>query len=240
MLTAQNLQKELLENAMRAEGKDFTITKQLGVVESVADGDGNPLPDRVPAERMNVQMNAAALRMLAEREPSLKITYPQTLLSKSTVQSGGATFNFTVTRTDAVIEVPASFVDLHCGIAFQQTLQEEWSSQLQDLTDRIAKRLRKHEMRTNLMFGENPNAAAAHFTVTRETCESGIWTVPLSRCGLYPLMWDGEICGMALLLASRLKSALADDCGTLLETDVRRDDAAKTCTVTLYYSFKQE
>ena len=100
--------------------------------------------------------------------------------------------------------------------------------------------LRRHEMRTAKMFGKNPDAASARFQITEDLAASEIWTIPLAHCGFYPLQWDAEICGMALLLAKRLKETLADDCGSMLETSVRRDPKQKCCSVVIYYSIKQD
>jgi hypothetical protein len=179
----------------------------LGTAESGKDENGELLPMPHSDARTQIEMNAAAVRMLGERYPDLKIKYPQTVVSEKTVMTGGQKQYFTETRTDAVIQAPDSFVQVHTGAAFRQLLTEEWNEQLSKLTEQIVKRLRRHELRTARMFGGNPDAAAVHFRVTEDTAESDIWTVQLSHCGFYPLQWDGEICGMALLLAEKLKEA---------------------------------
>lgn len=239
-LTTEMLAAELFSEAISAKDSGFLLTKALGTVERGSDGNGEPLPMPHSDAQTQIEMNAAAVRMLGERYPDLKIKYPQTVISEKTVMQGEQKQYFTETRTDAVIQVPDSFVQVHTGAAFRQLLAEEWQAQLAKLTEQIVKRLRRHELRTARMFGENPDAAAASFRVTEDTAESEIWTVQLSHCGFYPLQWDGEICGMALLLAEQMKAALAEDCGTLLETAVRRDPKRKCCTVVVYYSIKQD
>lgn len=239
-LTAEMLQTELFAETIAAGDQGFTLKKELGILEYETDADGNLLPERNLTVRGEIEQNAAEVRKLTELYPDLKASFPQTVVTEKIVKTGDVEQHFTATRTDAVITVPESFVQVHTGTAFRQLVQNEWTSQFTDLTGQIAKRLRKHEIRTARLFGENPDAAAAVIRVTDETVESEIWTLLLSHCGFYPLQWDGEVCGMAILLAERLKEALAADCGTLLETSVRRYAKEKYCTVTVYYSIKQD
>ena len=239
-LTAEMLQTDLFSEVIAAGDQGFTMTKTLGTLEYESDAEGNPLPEKNRAVRDAIAQNAAAVRKLAEQYPDLQVTFPQTVVSEKIILTGETEQHFTAARTDAVITVPESFVQVHTGTAFRQLVQNEWASQFTDLTGQIAKRLRKHEMRTAKLFGENPDAASAVIRVTDETVESEIWTLLLAHCGFYPLQWDGEICGMAILLAERLKETLAADCGSMLETTVRRYAKEKFCTVTVYYSIKQD
>ncbi len=239
-LTTEMLRTELFSEVLAAKDQGFTMTKELGVIEFRTDADGNPIQDMNRTARGEIAQNAAEVRKLAELYPDMKVTYPQTVVSEKTIRTDDTEQHFKATRTDAVICVPESFVQVHTGTAFRQLVQNEWTLQFTDLANQIAKRLRKHEMRTAKLFGENPEAAAAVIRVTEETVESEIWTLLLSHCGFYPLQWDGEICGMAILLAERLKEALAEDCGSMLETTVRRYAKEKYCTVTVYYSIKQD
>ena len=239
LLTTDALAAELLDEAMLSGGKGFTLTKTLGILQTTQNSSGDPVP-AMDGARTEIEINAAAVRMLGERFPILNITYPQTKLSEKNVLTGAEPVIITETRTDAMIHVPDEFVQLHCGTAFQQLLQTEWAPQLDNLTAQIVRRLRRHELRTAEMFAGNKKAAASAFRLTEDMAESDIWMLPLSRCGFLPLQWDNEICGMALLLAERLKMLLADDCGSMLEIAVRRDAAKKCCTVTLYYSLRQD
>ena len=239
-LTTESLIEELFSETITAEDQGFTMTKTLGAVTERTDADGNLQPDTNRNARTVIEMNAAAVRLLAARFPELKVTYPRTVVSETTVLAGGKEYHCTETRTDAVICVPESFVQVHTGAAFRQLVAAEWASQFTELTEQIVKRLRKHEMRTARLFGKNPESAAAVFRVTEDTVESEIWTVLLMHCGFYPLQWDGERCGMAMLLAERLREALKADCGSLLETAVRRNTREKCFTVTVYYSIKQD
>lgn len=240
-LTTDQLMKELLAETLDTNGAGFTLKKMLGTVELRRNGNGEPLPETDASARTNVEMNAAAVRLLSERIPSLKITYPRTVLSETAVVGQNDITYYTMMRTDAIIEVPEDFAQIHCGSAFQKLMNEEWSAQLADLTGQIAARLKKHELRTNRLFGkEDAKAAEVKFCVTAENIETDIWCIPLRRCGLYPLQWDGEICGMALLLKERLKEPLAEICGEVLEIAAARDNDQKLCTVTVYYSIKQD
>lgn len=215
--TTDQLADELFSELLLQNGKGFTRTKQLGRVQ----GQHNAAA---------LIENAAAVRGLADRYPDLHITYPCTVLSEAE----------NISRTDAVISVPDSFAELHCGIAFQQLMQEKYQQQFEELTAQIVSRLRRHEFKTNRLFGVNPLAGAASFRITEETAESDIWTVLLENCGLYPLQWDSEVCGMALLLRETLPAALAEDGREILEIAVQRMPSEKSCALTVYYSMKQD
>lgn len=235
-ISADALAAELLAESLNSE-HGFTITKTLGTVKTrrAADGTMWVLSDSKAAD-----VSRAAVRLLQERFPELDIRFRGVTVSEADVRTDDGEYTDIETSTEAVIEVPDSIVLHHNGTHFRQILQDEWLPQLSDLTERITARLRRHEIRTARMFGKNPLAAAASFRVTEDTAESDIWAIPLSRCGFYPLQWDSEICGMSLLLAERIKEALTEDCGDMLETAVRRNHKKKHCTVFLYYSIKQE
>lgn len=235
-ISADALAAELLAESLHSEN-GFTITKTLGTVKTRRADDGTMwvLSD---AEAANV--SRAAVRLVQERFPELDVRFRGITVSEADVRTDDGEYTDIETRTEAVITVPDSFVQLHNGTDFCQLLQAEWLPQLSDLTERITARLRRHEIRTARMFGKNPNAAAASFRITEDTAESDIWTIPLARCGFYPLQWDSEVCGMARLLAERIREALTEDCGDMLETAVRRNHKQKHCTVFLYYSIKQD
>lgn len=235
-ISADALAAELLAESLNSE-QGFTITKTLGTVKTrrAADGTMWVLSDAEAAD-----VSRAAVKMVQERFPELDIRFRGVTVSEAAVRTDDEEFTDIATRTEAVIAVPDSFVQHHNGTHFRQILQDEWLPQLSDLTEHITARLRRHEIRTARMFGRNPLAAAASFRITEDTAESDIWTIPLARCGFYPLQWDSEICGMALLLAERIKEALTEDCGSMLETAVRRNHKNRHCTVYLYYSIKQD
>ena len=220
-LSTDELAAELFSEAMRAADKGFTLKKELGTV--LQNGD-----------TVSLEMNAAAIRGLADRFPGLSIKYPQTMLSEADPDNPEA---FRPSRTDAVITVPDDFVQTHCGTAFRQIVQDKFQEPLKELTEQIVRRLRKHEFKTARLFGKEP---AASFRITAETAESDIWTVMLEHCGFYPLQWDGEICGMALLLTQTLPEALSDDRTEITEITAERDPKQKCCTVTVRYSTKQD
>ena len=220
-LSTEGIAAELFSEAMRADGKGFTLTKELGTLQS-------------PGDTAGLEMNAAAVRGLADRFPDLKITYPQTMLSEADPDDPDA---FRPSRTDAVITVPDAFVGVHCGTAFQQIVQEKYGEPLRELTEQIAKRIRKHELKTARLFGKEP---AASFRITAESAESDIWTVMLEHCGFYPLQWDGEVCGMALLLKQSLAETLSGGEDAQPEITAERDPKQKCCTLTVRYSMKQD
>lgn len=241
-LTTELLTDMLFAETIRAQDQEFTMVKPLGTVSYKTDQDGNPIAAMPESDwlALAVAQHAAAVRKLKENFPALQIRYPQTVISEKETSVGKETQHFVTIRIDAVITAPESFVQEHTGTAFRQLLESEWTKQIGDLTEQIANRLRRHEFKTERMFGKDSNAAAVSFRITEDSAESDIWTILLKHCGFYPLQWDGEICGMALMLAERLKTALEADCGTLLETAVRRDAKQKCCVVTVYYSIKQD
>lgn len=220
-LSTEELAAELFSEAMRTGGKGFTLTKELGTLQS-------------PGNTAELEMNAAAVRGLADRFPDLNITYPQTMLSDENPDDPDA---FRPSRTDAVITVPEAFTAVHCGTAFQQVVHEIFQEPLRELTAQIAGRLHRHEMKTARLFGKEPSAS---FRITAETAESDIWTVMLEHCGFYPLQWDGEVCGMALLLKQSLPEAFADAGEEITEITAVRDPKQKCCTLTVQYSIKQD
>lgn len=239
VLSADRLAAKLLDETLSNE-HGFTMTKTIGTVKTRCAPDGRTWILSDDAEQAGPEVNRSAVLLLRQRFPELNIRFCGTTVSETTVFTDDEELRDIVTRTDALIEVPDSFVQFHCGAAFRQLLQDEWQPQLTDLVSRIVNRLRKHELRTTRMFGASPYAAAAVLRITEDTAESDIWVIPLQRCGFYPLQWDGEVCGMALLLAERLREALAEDCGSLLETAVQRDDTNRQCALKLYYSIKQD
>ena len=182
-LSTEALCEELFTQAMQSDGSDFTITKVIGIAVTCRNQNDTPLP--VKQLSPELEINAAAVRGLGERFPSLNISYPATVLSEEKTEEHDGKYNImTKTRTDAVIQVPASFSESHCGISFQKILQSDWKQQLAELTAQIAKLLRKHEMKTARLFGKDPAAGAVTFRVTAETVESEIWAVTLESCGM--------------------------------------------------------
>ena len=87
------------------------------------------------------------------------------------------------------------------------------------------------------MFGTEP---VAEIRITAETAESEIWTILLEHCGFYPLQWDGEVCGMAILLQQSLSEAFSDETAALQRINLVRDAKQQCCTLTVYYSMKQD
>lgn len=238
-LSTEALCEELFTQAMQSDGSDFTITKVIGIAVTCRNQNDTPLP--VKQLSPELEINAAAVRGLGERFPSLNISYPATVLSEEKTEEHDGKYNImTKTRTDAVIHVPASFSESHCGISFQKILQSDWKQQLAELTAQIAKRLRKHEMKTARLFGKDPAAGAVTFRVTAETVESEIWAVTLESCGFYPLQWEGEVCGMAKLLSDHLPEPLAPDCKEILAVKAKRLPEQQAYAVTVYYSMKQD
>ena len=226
-----DLAEELLAAALTADGKGFTVTKTLGVYTTYARlTDNDTWEQTACTPRTEIEAATVPVRALKDRFPDIQITYPQTVISE-TQPIGDGSRRTTVRRAEAVITVPDSFVQIHSGAALQQILHEKWQPQLDELTAQIANRLKKHELRTAEMFGVRLPRPAAVWYVTADTAESEIWTIPFVRCGLYPLQWDGEICGMALVLAETLRNVFPAEKNRI---QVKRDPAEKRCIVTLF------
>lgn len=225
-----DLAEELLTAALTAGGEGFTRTKILGtytVYSRLTDGEWQQTGC---TSLYNIEAAAAQVRKLKERFPDLRITYPQTVISET--ESGKKRDQrTTIRKAEAVIEVSEAFVQIHSGIALQQILHEKWQPQLDDLTERLEKRLKKHELRSAEMFDIRLPEPAAVFYVTADIAESMIWTIPFADCGLYPLQWDGEICGMAITLADALRGVFPAE---QIRIQVKRDAPKKRCAVMLY------
>ena len=227
MYAANALEQEILKKTVTAGSEGFTLTKELGTVrvhlKKTEDGGTEPVP--MTASEMavvqDITQNAAAVRLLGEKLPELRITYPQTVLSERETDDGRIV---SVRRTDAVIEVPEEYVLKHSGQSFYQLLCDECSTQMTELIGVISERLHKYEFRTERMF-DLPKSKVLTLRVTGETVESEIWSVILDRIGFLQMQWDSEIIGMTRLLAERLREVLTLDYDGKLTISVQRNDA---------------
>lgn len=235
VLTTEMLEEELRNRALQQNGAGFTVTKALGTVSVREGGDGSRELIAGRAASDEITQAAEAIRALGRQIPELKITYPQTVLSEKQEQHGDTSYQVITSRTDAAIEVPEALSAQYSGAEFRKLMEAEWQEQTERLTAAITARLRRHEFRTARLFGTDKAASTAVFRLTSETAESDIWLIPIDRCGLYPLVWDHEICGLSVLLAQRLKGTLADACKELCSITVRRDPAQQSCLVTVQY-----
>lgn len=239
-LNAQALIAELLSQTLSAEADGFTLTKPLGVTTVSVREDGEPMPGSLHAAP-EIEQNAAAVRIFAKKYPELKITYPQTVISESE-ESKPDEEPYTVRRirTDARIEVPSEFVRQHNGSDYQELVQKDSAAQLENLTAQICKKIRRHELRTAELFSDTADDLTVTLRITEDAVSSDIWMIPLSRYGFFPLLWDTEICGMAVLLSKRLTEVIPAERGTQERIGVSRDDASQSCSVTIHYSLKQD
>lgn len=230
MLLIDDLAEELLTEVLTAGGEGFTRTKILGTYTVYSRLTAGKWVQTACTSLQDIEHATAQMRKLKERFPDLQIAYPQTVLSDMESVADGSQ-RTTVRKAEAVITVPEAFVQIHGGIALQQILHEKWQPQLDDLTARIAGRLKKHELRSAEMFDIRLPEPAALFYVTADSAESAVWTIPYAACGLYPLQWDGEICGMAVTLAEALRGLFPAE---QIRIQVKRDTPNKRCAVLLY------
>lgn len=239
-LNAQALITEILARSLSAETEGFSLTKPLGATTVAVKPDGEPLPGSLRAEP-EIEQNAAAIRLLIKQYPEMKVTYPQTLISeREEIHPDKTPYTVRKLRTDAVIQVPSEFVRQHNGIDYQELVQKDSGEQLEKLTGQICKKLRKHELRTAELYAEENDGLTMTFRINSETAESDIWMIPLSRYGFYPLLWDNEICGLAVLLSGRLGEVIPPERGTQKSISVIRDNESHCCSVTIRYSLKQD
>lgn len=230
MLTAADAHAGLMRRLLAEEGGAFHYTVSLGHCESRGRLAANGWQPDGSSVSHEITQGAAACRALAKEFPALHITYPSRTLS-SQLFSGG-TARVLIRETAAEIDVPADFSYEAGGCAFRDDLLAEWGESAGELADLIAKRLRRHELRTVRMFGDAPAGEIA-FTLEREFAGSEIWQIALADCGLYPLMWEREVFGMARLLRERLTAALAPDCGEALQ--IRLAYTENACRLILEY-----
>lgn len=232
MLTADMLYAELMRGCL--DGKAFTFVRELGQcrTQTVETEDGTaetPLDSFQP-----IQDAVAAVKKMLERCPELKATYPQKTVSES-YPDGENGPRITLRQTDAVIEVPEEFAAQHSGKSFVGLLEKDWAEQTDTLVQQIAKRLRRYEIRTAAMFSSAYDRTQITLTVAEEEIRSEIWTYPLEKCGLYPLQWDSEICGMAQFLRDRLDDVLKEDFDHSQVFTILRNETEHYCTLRIIY-----
>ncbi len=234
MLTADVLCAELTDRCLG--GRAFTMVKELGRYRTQAVLTESGWQETVLDRNAHVQISyaAAEVRKVAEKFPELTVTYPQQILSQQQ-PVGNDSLRFLLRRTNAVISVSEAFARLRGGWDFKDMLLDTWQTQTDALILAVCKYLCKFEIKTARMFSEPNVATTVQLRVCSEEISTGIWAVPLSACDLYPLQWDSEICGMALLLADALRLRLQEECGDALRIFVRRDESAQICTLILNY-----
>ncbi|MCQ2416212.1 MAG: hypothetical protein MJ071_00165 [Oscillospiraceae bacterium] len=236
MLNTNSLSETILLKALSAEDDAFELTEVLGTVQ--VKEQQNEEGEWIQTEQTGitgVSQNADAVRGLRNRFPELKITYPQTILSEQTMLSETDTIRLITSETKAVIQVPKNFVEMHSGTAFRNIIQSKWQSQLETLVKETARRLERYEMKTARMFGRTDEAFMI-LRVTEEYVETDIWALSFAQCELHPLQWDGEVCGMAMLLRDALQKEMAERCGDTLQITIQRDTENKNCRIRLQYT----
>lgn len=235
MLTAETVRSDLMDRLLHADGGALRYAVSLGRYESyerLGSAGWEQAGCSVPPE---IAEGAACFRALAKQYPELTVTYPSRVISTVVRQDGMARIR--LRQNFAEVSVPADFSRVHGGEAFCGFLHENWSEQCAELTDLLAKRLRRHELRTQRMFGET-HMQSVSFTLDCEFVQSEIWNIGLERCGLYPLQWENEVFGMARLLRDDLAAALRADCGDNLCIRIACEEHA--CRLTLEYGKQEE
>lgn len=229
MQTADQLTAALMQRVIDANGEAFTFETVLGNYETKERQTGEGWQPTDCSSLNEIAAGTEQVRQLGKRFSSLKITYPQKELSAEH-PAGNDAERIVLRQSQAVIKVPEDFVLLHSGVLFRRLLSEKWSEQTAELTAEIAANLRRYELRTARMFGDE---IRIRLRIESEFASSDIWMLPLSQFGLFPLGWDAEIVGMASDIADSLRSSLQAECGTNLEVRVRRDEQAQCCVIEL-------
>lgn len=231
-MTADLLYAELMRGCL--DGKAFTFRKELGQyrTQTVETETGKAEAPLDPLD--SIHAGAAEVKKMLERCPELKATYPQKILSEHTIK-GGENRHITTRQTDAVIDVPDDFAVLHGGLSFCALLEDEWKEQTETLVKQIVKRLRRYEMRTAAMFGDEFDKTQINLKISGEEIATDIWRLPLERCGLYPLQWDSEICGIAQLLKKQLYESVKEDCNDTQIFTILRNETEHRCVLRMTY-----
>ena len=237
MLKADQLYANIMRGCL--DGKAFTETLTLGQYRTETVQDGDSTEERMLDSTAQIQDAAAEVKKLAERCPELKVKYPQKQVSESQ-PAVDENSRVTVRQTDAVISVPEDFARLHGGFTFRELLETEWKAQTEALTEEIIRRLRKHEIRTAALFGKPLDRTQIRMKLTADEIATEIWRIPYEKCGLYPLQWDNEICGMAQLLKPRLYDLLKEDCGDSQVISVLRNETEQYAVLRLTYMQMEE
>ena len=213
----------LLQRTLNADGA-FSFEWTLGMFQ-IRFENGQPVSRTQDAK---LEQDAAEMRAWAEQYPMLNVTYPQTKTASvnDPLCKDCCTESF---RLAAKISVTEKFIAEQTGAAFRKTLAEEWGANVTALTDAIAKLLRRHEFRTRRLFGKSLTRGKCIVTVSAEKVRSEIWMLPYSRFSLSPLLWDREICGMAVLLRERLHAVFAEGYGAQVSLRIIRNEREQRC-----------
>ena len=224
-MDTQKLTAELMHRMLSAEG-DLTITRQLGTYRLRFENGQLVLR----TQDAFLEPETAAVREWAAGFPELTVTYPQRKTAELyPVDSSDVRIEeYTLS---AQIFVPGEYTEKHSGIGFRKMLETKWEKQTGALTEAVCKRLKKHEFRTLRMFGAGACARNLALYVTAEAVRTDIWMLPFSRFGLYPLIWDMEICGMALLLREKLRAAFSEALGTNTDLRISRAESEQCCVL---------
>lgn len=222
-MDTQKLTAELMHRMLSAEG-DLTVTRQLGTYRLRFEN-GQPV---LRTQDVFLEPETAAVREWAAGFPELTVTYPQRKTAELYPAEDGDVRIEEYTLT-AEIFVPGEYTEKHSGIGFRNMLETKWEKQTGELAEAVCKRLKKHEFRTLRMFGKGAFARSLTVYVTSEAVRTDIWMLPFARFGLYPLLWDIEICGMALLLREKLRAAFSEALETNTELRVTRAEPEQCC-----------
>jgi len=224
-LNIQKLTAELMQKILVAEG-ELSISRTLGTFRLRFEND-------VPVQRSEdavLEAETAAVREWAARYPELTVTYPQEKTGELTdlKDSSVRIEEYTVS---AEIFVPEAFIKMHSGVGFRKILEEQYAQQTAALAEAVGKRLQKHEFRKMRLFGKSPYQRTFVMYVTGEAVRTETWMLPFSRFALDPLLWDSEICGMALLLCERLRGVFSEAFGDGVQLRIGRIEHEQCCTL---------
>ena len=229
-------EKELLSKCMSAADTGFQLSRVLGTYQTYAVLTGAGWKQTGTSPLDSIRSETEHIRALGRKYPQLRIRYPQKQLSAQQAV-GDCMHRTNVMQAEAVIDVPEEFVRQHSGFDFRALLSDVWKNQTDELVKQVTARLHKYELRTARMIGRDTRIQAA---VSADCVHTAIWQLPLAKCGLYPLQWDGEICGMASLLTEHLRETLTTGCGDTVAVSMHRDDGEQLCFITIDYHASQE
>ena len=231
MLTKEMLTRALVNRMMLSGGKAFTLEQELGRYQKQLVGCGDTWRQTGCTSLHQIQAGTALAKQVAEDYPGMELRFPQKLIS-AMQPVGNESVRTELCAATVQFSVPEKMIRQHTGADFRALLEDKWQTQTAELTQAAAKLLRKYELRTLRLFGRVPDGRPLQIRVTSEHAATEIWTLPLARCGFYPLLWDSEVSGLSLLLADTLTALLRPEIGEKFRICVTREEQAQCCLLT--------
>lgn len=172
-----------------------------------------------------------------KKYPAWTAAFPQTVLRDERTEENSSNTARRIVRGEAVLTISEEFATEHSGIGFCKLLETQWKPQMDTLLQKLQKNLLRCEMRTERLFGKDGISYQARIYVEKDSISSDSWTLPYHAAEMYPLLWDNEICGMALCLCKQIPELAKTNTQTVSVT-LQREEQQQRCVLVL--SIKEE